>query len=136
MYQTQEQTAEAVFRIVRAEEIPFSETVGGPKLTKGNFLFAYEGGMQGEGILEELKVHFTPKRAEIYGLQRFTGKVGEMQGSFILKHTGRFANGVVYVKMTVVPGSGTGALKGIRGEIRLKSGQTESFPVTLHYRFA
>ncbi len=131
-----EQTARAVFKIKSWEEIPFSESTNGPKLTKGHFVLAYDGDLQGEGILEELKVYFTPKRAEIYGLQRFTGRLGDLSGSFVLKHAGRFANGIVYIKMTVVPGSGTDALKGLRGEIRLKSASAPEFPITFNYHFA
>ena len=131
-----DQTAEAVFQITEAEETPFSESENGPKLTKGNFVLAYQGELRGEGILEELKVHFTGKRAAIYGLQRITGHLGDLSGSFVLKHEGRFANGIVSVKQTVVPGSATGDLKGLRGEINLRSAFAKEFPITFHYHFA
>ena len=128
--------ADATFQIKKAEEITFSEVFGGPKLTKGSFVLTYQGDLRGEGILEELKVHFTEKRAEIYGLQRITGQLGDLSGSFVLKHTGRFANGVVTTKQTVVPGSATGGLKGLRGEIKFKTGPAKEFPITFHYHFA
>ncbi len=136
MYQTIDQTANATFQVKSGEEIPFSEAAGGSKLTKGHFTLVYQGDLQGEGILEELKVHFTSKRADIYGLQRFTGQLGNLSGSFVLKHAGRFANGVVNVKQTVVPGSATEELKGLRGEINFQSAAAKEFPVTFHYRFA
>ena len=136
MYQTIDQTANATFQIKSREEIPFDETAGGPKLTKGHFVLTYQGDLRGEGILEELKVHFTAKRASIYGLQRITGQLGNLCGSFVLKHIGSYSNGVVSLKMTVVPGSATGELKGLRGEINLKTAAAEEFPILFHYCFA
>jgi hypothetical protein len=135
MYQTLE-TAHATFKIKSAQEIPFSEVHGGPKLTKGSFVLTYQGDLRGEGVLEELKVHFTEKRVAIYGLQRVTGQLGELSGTFVLKHTGRLMNSIVRAKLTVVPGSGTGALKGLRGEIDLASGPAVEFPITFNYHFA
>ena len=137
LYQTGEHTAAAVFKIKSAEEIPFGEGTTGPKLTKGTFELEYSGDLEGEGILEEIQVHFTPKRVSIDGYQRVTGKLKNAgAGSFVLKHEGRFSNGIVYVTMTVVPGSGTEGLKGLRGEIILKSGPASEFPITFNYRFA
>ncbi len=130
------QTANAVFQIKSGEEVPFGQSEGGPKLTKGTFVISYEGDLQGEGILEELKVHFTGKRVSIHGLQRVTGQLNEMAGSFVLKHEGRFQNGVIYSRQTVVPGSATGALKGLRGEINLETGPAEEFPIAFQYYFA
>ena len=130
------ETASATFQIKKGEETAFSEVHCGQKLTRGSFVLAYQGDLQGEGILEELKVHFTEKRAAIYGLQRVTGRLGDLSGSFVLKHTGRFMNGIVLSKLTVVPGSGTGGLKGLRGEINLETGPGSEFPFTFHYHFA
>ena len=130
------ETAAATFQIKKREETTFSEVHCGPKLTKGSFVLTYQGDLQGEGILEELRVHFTEKRVAIYGLQRVTGQLGQLAGSFVLKHTGRFMNGIILSKLTVVPGSGTGSLKGLRGEINLKTGPGSEFPFTFEYHFA
>lgn len=135
MYQTI-QAANAVLKIKSAEEILFSEIHGGPKLTKGSFLFAYEGDLEGEGIFEELKVHFNPKNAVMQGLQRFVGKLAGRTGSFVLKHEGRSVNGAISSKLAVVPASGTGELKGLRGEMSLESTSEQSFAVTFTYHFA
>ncbi len=136
MYQMMDQTAAATFQIKSWKEIPFSEAPDGPKLTKGSFVLTYHGDLQGEGILEELKVHFPGKCAVFYGLQRVTGQLGDRSGSFILKHTGRFVNGTVSSKQTVVPGSGTDGLKGLRGEMYLQTSSAQEFPITFHYHFA
>lgn len=130
------QTAAATFQIKSCEETPFSEAPQGPKLTKSSFVLTYQGDLRGEGILEELKVHFPGKCAVFYGLQRVTGQLGDLSGSFILKQEGRFVNGKVSSKQTVVPGSATDGLKGLRGEMFLRPVSAQEFPVTFHYRFA
>jgi hypothetical protein len=130
------QKAVATCQIKNWEEAIFSEALRGPKLTKGSFVLAYQGDLQGEGILEELKVHFSDKRAAMYGLLRITGRLGELSGSFVLKHTGRFVNGIVSSKQTVVPGSATGRLKGLRGEMSLQSASAKEFPILFRYYFA
>ncbi len=118
------------------EETPFGQTQSGPKLTKSSFVLAYEGDLEGEGIFEELKVHFSPKSAVMQGLQRFTGKLADRTGSFILKHEGRSVNGDVSSKLAVVPASATGELKGLRGEMSLQSTSGGHFAVTFTYHYA
>ena len=133
---TSPQTAQFIFKIKKSEEIPFGESENGPKLTKGTFVISYSGDFEGEGILEELKVHFTDKRVSVYGLERVTGELHGMAGDFVLKHEGRFQNGRVYSRQTVVPGSGTGGLKGLRGEINIETSPAEEFSVEFNYYFA
>jgi len=131
-----ERIARAVFQIKSGEETSFSDVPGGPKLTHGHFVMAYQGDLRGVGILEELKVHFSDKRAAMSGLQRFTGELGDLSGSFALSHTGKFINGIVTAKSTVVPASATGGLKGLRGEMNLQAVPGKEFSLTFHYRFA
>lgn len=130
------QTAQATFKIKSFEETSFGQSEEGPELTRGTFVLAYEGDLQGEGILEELKVRFSEKRAAMTGLMRFTGRVGAFQGSIVLKHTGKDVNGRVTSTQIVVPGSATGGLKGLRGEIRLESCPVKKFSAVFRYRFA
>jgi hypothetical protein len=52
--------------------------------------------------------------------------------SFVL-HIGKFENGVIRSKLTVVTGSGTVDLKGLRGEIDFMSSSAKEFPITFNY---
>ena len=135
MYQTL-QTATAALKIKSKEEIPFGETQSGPKLTKTSCVLTYEGDLEGEGIFEELKVHFNPKNSVMQGLQRFTGKLLDRTGSFILKYEGRSVNGTVSSKLAVVPASATEELKGLRGEMTLRNTSEEQFAITFNYHYA
>mgnify|MGYP000487920884 CR=1 FL=1 len=136
MFIRQARTASGVCRIKSREESPFSEIPEGPKLTKASCVLEYRGELEGEGVLEELKVNFTQGRAAMYGLQRVTARLGDTQGSFVLHYNSSLKNGVLISKQVVVPGSGTGGLKGLRGDMKITSASADEFFVTFDYRFA
>ncbi|MGW0228292.1 DUF3224 domain-containing protein [Actinopolymorpha singaporensis] len=50
-----------------------------------------------------------------HGYEKVTGTVGGRTGSFVLAHDGAFAGTTVRADWTVVPGSATGELAGLRG---------------------
>lgn len=127
--------AKSSFKIKSGNQYSFSEVEGGPMLTKGSFVIAYKGDLQGEGVLEELKIHHTAALHSIYGLERIVGRIGDKSGSFVLEHIGKFENGVITSKRTVVPDSATGALTGLRGEINFIYGNAKASPITFEYYF-
>lgn len=49
-------------------------------------------------------------------MQRFTGSLGGRQGTFVLQGSETVDNGQIKAQWFVVPGSGTGALAGLRGQ--------------------
>lgn len=62
-----------------------------------------------------------PEQAGAYvALERVTGALNGREGAFALVHRGVMANGKQELLITVVPGSGTGALAGIEGTFDLK----------------
>lgn len=129
-------TAHAVFRIAKAEEEPVRGGVpSGPKVMRGFFTFVYSGDIQGEGTLSEIKTFANGDEATMYGLQRVTGSVGDASGSFVFQHMGKVKDGVVTSKWTVLPGSGTGRLEKLRGEVNFSSAHAEEFPITFTYYF-
>ncbi len=130
------QTVQASLKIKSFSETPFAPSQGGPELTRGAYILSYEGGLQGQGILEELKVCFSEKRAAMTGLMRFTGRIGDFEGSFVVTHEGKSINGRVTATQTVVPGSATGGLKGLRGEMKLECSSSKDFSAAFRYRFA
>ena len=50
-------------------------------------------------------------------IEKVTGKLGGKSGSFVLAHNGSMEAGKPSYNITVVPGSGTGELSGIRGKM-------------------
>jgi hypothetical protein len=53
--------------------------------------------------------------AKFVGLERVVGRLGDRWGSFVLEHSGTFEGGVAEASWSVVPGSGTGEPRGLRG---------------------
>lgn len=126
--------ARSVFKISHGHEEPFSETEG-MKLTSGKFHMTYSGEIDGEGVLMELKHYSSKDTATVYGLERISGRIHSKQGSFILEHVGKFENGILRSRRTVVPGSGTGDLINLRGEINFDTGPNHEFSFVLKYYF-
>lgn len=89
------------------------------------------------GALEATSVvHMIGARTPVEGsggyvaVERVTGTLDGRSGSFVLLHTGVMTRGARALGVTVVPDSGTGALKGLSGamDIEIVAGQH-------HYRF-
>lgn len=58
-------------------------------------------------------------------LERVNGTLGGRKGSFVLQHSGTMQQGVATLTITVVPGSGTEELQGLKGhmDILITSGK-------------
>ena len=77
---------------------------------------------------------YLPDASAVFlGFQRFVGRVGAREGSFIFQHGGRFASGVATDTWTVVPNTGTGDLVGIRGQVEFSAGHQNSYEIIFEY---
>jgi hypothetical protein len=54
--------------------------------------------------------------AHFAGMERFLGKLGEREGSFMFENSGTLRDGVLESRWRVIAGSGTEQLAGLRGE--------------------
>ena len=113
--------ATSTFTLKQWEETAYDEIDGGPKLTRANVLYGFEGELAGEGRLQYLMTYLPGGSAVFAGYQRFVGRVGSREGSFVFRHSGRFENGIASDTWVVVPGSGTGALTGITGQVEFSA---------------
>jgi len=52
-------------------------------------------------------------------IERVTGKLAGLAGTFVLQHTGTMNRGVPTLSVTVVPDSGTGELTGLSGKMSI-----------------
>lgn len=114
------------------EERPFAEIEGAPKLTRANGADLYHGDIEAEGTFEYLMTYGDDGVTPFIGMTRIVGRLGERDGSFVLQGSGIHDTGGVRASLTVVAGSGTGALKGLRGEGTLVWNQ-ETQLLTLDY---
>jgi hypothetical protein len=127
--------AQATFGLESWDEKTYNELEEAPKLTRVSATKSYKGDIEGEGKLEYLMMYRTAGSATFMGLERVTGRVGGRSGSFVLEHTGTFDDGIAKVTLSVVPGSGTGDLRGMRGEGGFSAGHQPPYAMTLQYGF-
>jgi hypothetical protein len=128
--------ANSRFTIKTWDEKPYSEGGGLPKLTRATVTKTFAGDIGGEGHLEYLMMYRSDGSAAFVGLERVVGHVGGRPGSFVLQRTGVFEDGVAKESFSVIPGSGTGELRGLRGEGTSAVGHGTEHPLTLSYELA
>src|SRR6185312_9846558 len=76
----------------------------------------FTGDIDGEATVRALETRRGDRSASLVSLQRFRGKIGSRQGTFVLQGAEVVKDGKIKATWFVVPGSGTGALSGLRGE--------------------
>lgn len=96
------------------DEKAYREVEGLPKLARASVKNVLSGDIEGEGTLEYLFV-YTAAICYFTGMQQVVGRIGDRVGSFVLQESGTFEDGTAKGSWSVVPGSGTGALRGLRG---------------------
>lgn len=104
------------FEVKSWDEKPYSEIDGQPKLTQADVVYTYHGDFEGEGKIVYLMCYSRNNIAYFIGYEQVAGRLGDRSGSFVLQHNGTFEAGAVKDTVTVVPGSATGDLSGLRGE--------------------
>ena len=110
--------------------------VHGAKLTHASIRNAYHGDIEGESTSQILMVYDENDHAIYTGLEQITGTLGGKAGSFVLHMDGRFDGGTAKGDWSVVPGSGTGDLKGLRGKGSFAAQlHVNHTPFTLNYDF-
>jgi hypothetical protein len=127
--------ATATFEMKSWDEKPYNEIEGLPKFTRASVTKSFKGDVEGEGALEYLMMYRADGSASFVGLERIVGRLGGRSGSFVLQHSGVFEGGVAKAAYFVVPGSGTGELRGLRGKGDFASGHADEYPMTLDYDF-
>ncbi|MBC7849874.1 MAG: DUF3224 domain-containing protein [Chitinophagaceae bacterium] len=127
--------AKISFSITSGAEESFSDINPISKLTIGKFKLEYEGDLEGESVLTELRHYRHKSSASIYGLELVTGVINGRHGSFVVEHKGEFENGITNSLRTIVPGSGTDELKGVTGNYAISSGSQEKYDAVMEYTF-
>ena len=125
--------ANARFTIQSWDEKPYGEGQDLPKLTRAAVAKTFTGDIEGEGHVEYLMMYRSDGSATFVGLERVVGRVAGKSGSFVLQRTGTYENGLAKESYSVVPGSGTGELRSLRGEGASALGHGTEFPLTLTY---
>ena len=127
--------ANATFEVKSWDEKPYDAPEGAPKLAHVTVTQEYHGDIEGESTMIYLMAWPSENSASFVAMERVVGRVGDRSGSFVLQHTGTLENGIADTRWFVVPGSGTGELRGLRGEGGFVSGHVQPHPFALDYDF-
>ena len=101
---------------VRSSEVePYDQTVS-PALVEVRLTETFAGDIEGESPVRALQVLRDDKSACLVSMQRFRGRLGGRHGTFVLQGSEIVENGKIKATWSVVPGSGTGGISGLRGE--------------------
>jgi hypothetical protein len=125
--------ATGTFKVTSWDEKPTAEVDGAPKLTHAAVTNSYQGDLEAEGRSESLMFYPDDAHATYFGFERVVGRLGGRSGSFVLQGSGTYEDGTATTTWTVVPGSGTGELEGLRGEGGYAAGQQQT---EVRYRLA
>ena len=117
------------------EEEVYGAVDGAPKLSLDRIRHTFSGDIEGEGTARFLNAYRGEAAATFAGFERVDGRLDGRAGTFVLHITGTYENGVATMEWSVVPGSGTGELAGLRGEGGYVARMDGTEPYRLAYRY-
>ena len=127
-------TVTGTFEVQPGDETTIHEPGDGIRLTHVTGTQRFTGGIVGDGAIDWLMCYLPTKSARYVGLQRITGTIDGRDGSVVLE--ARHAPAACRTEVTgssatwtVIEGTGTGDLAGIRGAggFEAKGGRTVSY---------
>jgi Protein of unknown function (DUF3224) len=127
--------ATGTFEIDSWDEEPYDDN-DGAKLTRTRLTKTFRGDVEGESTAELLMAYAAREGSAAYvGFERVVGRVHGRSGSFVIHHTASSGgpDGEPSASWTVVPDSGTGELRGLRGEATITNEPDGGHSFTLDY---
>lgn len=107
--------AEGTFTVTSWEEDTYQELDGKAKLTRAKVSYRLTGDIDGNATWAAVMFYREDGTAEYTGLQHLTGRIAGQQGTCVMVADGGYSGGEARGTWRVIPGSGTGALAGLRG---------------------
>lgn len=105
---------------VEVKPLSSPDDVEGVNLGRLSLAKTFEGELKGTGRGEMLTARTPVKGSAGYvAIERVDGELHGRKGTFVLQHSGSMNEGAQSLSITIVPGSGTGELKGISGTFKL-----------------
>ncbi len=104
-------------------ELTPQEDVGSPA---GRMLIAktYHGDMTGSGVGQMITKRTEHGTAVYYAIEEFSGAIQGATGSLTLLHRGQMSKESQSLEITILEGSGTGALEHATGSMRISQDDT------------
>src|ERR1051325_6083401 len=129
------QLAKGHIEVRTYEPVAYDEAHEGPTLNELHVTETFTGDIQGEGGVRFLQAQRADGAARYCGIEHVIGTLAGRTGTFLLQDAGTLQGSRVTGTWFVVPDSGTGDLRGLRGEggFAAELGQHASW--TLNYWF-
>jgi Protein of unknown function (DUF3224) len=127
--------ATGTFELASWNEEPYAEIDGGGKLSRATVKQVFSGDIEGDGSVEWLMCYREDQTADFVGLVRVAGQVGGRSGDFVLRSVGTYDGELAKGEWSVVPGSGTRDLRGLRGTGGFSAPHGSRAETTLEYDF-
>jgi hypothetical protein len=105
-------TIVANFEITGWDETRYDEPAEGPPLSRATVRKRFSGPLEGTSVAEILLAG----RSGYLASERVDGTLGDRRGTFVIQHGGIGDETEQHAFGHIVPGSGTGELRGLRGE--------------------
>jgi len=105
----------AKITVQSSEAKPYDQSAR-PALMEIRINERFTGDIDGESMVRALQVKRDDHSSSLVSMQRFRGKLGGRQGTFVLQGSETVENGKIKATWFVVRGSGTGDLSGLHGE--------------------
>ncbi|WP_374947833.1 DUF3224 domain-containing protein [Agreia sp.] len=123
----------APFEITGWDQAPYGEVGERNELARVTVTKVFTGDIEGQSVAQLLMAG-NPVGAGYLASESFTGTVGARSGSFVVQHGGLVDSADAHSFGSIVPGSGTGELAGVRGEA-IYADNDEGHTLTLTLRF-
>jgi hypothetical protein len=107
--------SEATITVQSSKAVTYDETAT-PALIEIQLSETFSGGIDGKSTVRAIQAREDDGSASMAMLQRFEGTLDGRQGTFVLQGSAIVADGKITATWFVIPGSGRGALSGLRGE--------------------
>ena len=115
MNQSHHERATAVVSVQHSSAKAYDETAS-PTLKELTLEETFSGDINGTSLVRALQIARANGSATMTSVQRFKGTLGAKNGTFVLQGTEVIESGKIHATWFVVPGTGTEALAGLRGE--------------------
>jgi hypothetical protein len=126
-------TATGRFDLTSWDQESYDEA-DGATLARARNTKAFEGGITGTSAAELLMAGATDGTATYVAIERVDAAVDGRKGTFVLRHSALAAGEGGDMRVDVLPGSGTGELVGLTGELTIAQSDDGEHTYTFSYQ--
>lgn len=127
--------AKATFKNVNSNHSIYDQPDAGPSLSRIAHEREFQGDLEGQSTAEIQACMVSDERFGYVGTDRFSGRLGDRQGTFVFQHGGIRDKGELRPFGFVVSGSGTEKLAGIYGDVTITVTSDGEHRIEINYDF-